>query len=460
MLSTGKSTSRPPSTRSRPGATVNWRSPGKYRCDAYRTGRPHSRLTTGASSGVTGTLRHCEPADELVVVEHVLAKELRFHVHELGPGLAVERQQRESTRRAGAARRRTGRSRHRRRPGRDRRADRCRGRWATPRSGVHRRSGRRRPGRSRPAPPGLAPPDRATPPAAGTATGTSRRAGPSGPRRAVDGDVADPIPEDDRALRVDERPRIALDAAVFRSAAGSPRPRTGQRRIEGLEIDDRQGAGRGAAIPVPARHQKRRTVGGDREPARLTDRVAVRHRIGVRRAPAREHGEQDAHRAGPAIVGARHAPHDTATRVFARFLGRTAHRPTVGTMLCLGLLAASSPTAWIQLGALVAGAAGFAVLVRRRRAAGPRPLSIPLTGQHSVHVVEAAGQRLVIGTGPGAAPSLLCRLDAAASAPSPAGPSTGSSPVADPSAEPSSHPIDGRAAVAVRPLPNSASLSR
>jgi len=80
-------------------------------------------------------------------------------------------------------------------------------------------------------------------------------------------------------------------------------------------------------------------------------------------------------------------------------------------MLCFGLLAASSPIAWIQLGALIAGAAGLAVVVRRRRAAGPRPQSIPLTGQHAVHVVDAGGERLVIGTGPGAAPSLLCRLE-------------------------------------------------
>lgn len=108
-------------------------------------------------------------------------------------------------------------------------------------------------------------------------------------------------------------------------------------------------------------------------------------------------------------------------------------------MLCLGLLAASSPIAWIQLGALVAGAAGIAVVVQRRRAGGPRPQSIALTGQHAVHVVEAAGQRLVIGTGPGSAPSLLCRLDP---------------PEPTPAAEPR------RSAVAVRPLPGPSADAR
>lgn len=110
-------------------------------------------------------------------------------------------------------------------------------------------------------------------------------------------------------------------------------------------------------------------------------------------------------------------------------------------MLCLGLLAASSPIAWIQLGALVAGAAGIAVVVQRRRLAGPRPQSIALTGQHAVHVVEAAGQRLVIGTGPGSAPSLLCRLDA---------PAEQTATVSEPR----------RSAVAVRPLPGPAADAR
>lgn len=33
-----------------------------------------------------------------------------------------------------------------------------------------------------------------------------------------------------------------------------------------------------------------------------------------------------------------------------------------------------------------------------------------LTAQHSVHVIELEGERLVIGTGPASAPQLLCRL--------------------------------------------------
>ncbi|MEM6996828.1 MAG: hypothetical protein AAF721_40370 [Myxococcota bacterium] len=80
-------------------------------------------------------------------------------------------------------------------------------------------------------------------------------------------------------------------------------------------------------------------------------------------------------------------------------------------MLSLGLLAASASGTWIQLGALIAVGAGAVAMIKRRRLAGPRPQSIPLTSQHTVHVVEAAGVRLVVGTGPGAAPRLLCQLD-------------------------------------------------
>jgi len=88
-------------------------------------------------------------------------------------------------------------------------------------------------------------------------------------------------------------------------------------------------------------------------------------------------------------------------------------------MLSMALLAASAGTGWIQLGAAVAAAAGLAVVMQRRRAAGPRPHSIPLTSQHAVHIVQAGGVQLVVGTGPGAAPHLLYELPISA-APDPA----------------------------------------
>ena len=99
-----------------------------------------------------------------------------------------------------------------------------------------------------------------------------------------------------------------------------------------------------------------------------------------------------------------------AARGFAGSLDAARAQPTVERMLSMALLAASGGTGWIQLGAAVAAAAGLAVVMQRRRAAGPRPHSIPLTSQHAVHIVQAGEARLVIGTGPGAAPHLLYEL--------------------------------------------------
>lgn len=79
-------------------------------------------------------------------------------------------------------------------------------------------------------------------------------------------------------------------------------------------------------------------------------------------------------------------------------------------MLVSSMVAASLGGAWIQLGALGAGLAGLFVVLRRRQPNGVRPHSIPLTGQHAVHIIDTEGARLVVGTGPGAAPQLLCRL--------------------------------------------------
>ena len=79
-------------------------------------------------------------------------------------------------------------------------------------------------------------------------------------------------------------------------------------------------------------------------------------------------------------------------------------------MLAMGLLAGSVGGLWVQLGAAIAAGAGVYLLVQRRRLAGPRPTTIPLTAHHALHVVETGDIRIVVGTGPGAAPRLLCKL--------------------------------------------------
>ena len=49
------------------------------------------------------------------------------------------------------------------------------------------------------------------------------------------------------------------------------------------------------------------------------------------------------------------------------------------------------------------GPSGLPVGTRRER-------SFTLTGQHAVHVIEVAGSRLLVGTGPSGAPRLLAEL--------------------------------------------------
>jgi hypothetical protein len=66
--------------------------------------------------------------------------------------------------------------------------------------------------------------------------------------------------------------------------------------------------------------------------------------------------------------------------------------------------------------ALAAGALAYGIAVRRR---DPGRTTIRLTGQHALHVVHVEGRRLVIGTGPGAAPHLLTTLENAPYIPTP-----------------------------------------
>ncbi|MFO7561654.1 MAG: flagellar biosynthetic protein FliO [Enhygromyxa sp.] len=42
--------------------------------------------------------------------------------------------------------------------------------------------------------------------------------------------------------------------------------------------------------------------------------------------------------------------------------------------------------------------------------AGQGRQTLALTGQHAIHVVEIAGRRLLLGTGPGGAPQVLAEL--------------------------------------------------
>lgn len=82
--------------------------------------------------------------------------------------------------------------------------------------------------------------------------------------------------------------------------------------------------------------------------------------------------------------------------------------PTVSVMLALA--GASSLT---TLGLLLGAVALLGLWARTRRldASGVRRRTVGLGGQHALHVVELDGRRLLVGTGPGAAPRLLTELD-------------------------------------------------
>jgi len=72
------------------------------------------------------------------------------------------------------------------------------------------------------------------------------------------------------------------------------------------------------------------------------------------------------------------------------------------------------------VGLVLCAILGLLVLANRRaraRAEGPGATAVRLTAQHSVHVVEVEGKRLLVGVGPSGAPSLLCELDARSARP-------------------------------------------
>jgi len=54
---------------------------------------------------------------------------------------------------------------------------------------------------------------------------------------------------------------------------------------------------------------------------------------------------------------------------------------------------------------------GWWVQQRRREGGGIARRTVSLGGQQAIHVVELEGRRLVVGTGPGAAPRLLTELE-------------------------------------------------
>lgn len=95
------------------------------------------------------------------------------------------------------------------------------------------------------------------------------------------------------------------------------------------------------------------------------------------------------------------------------------------------ILALGSGWALVKVGLLLSAVLGLLMLANRRvraRAEGAGAKSVRLTAQHSLHVVEVEGKRLLVGVGPSGAPALLCELDGErASTPAPAPASSGSS---------------------------------
>ncbi len=71
----------------------------------------------------------------------------------------------------------------------------------------------------------------------------------------------------------------------------------------------------------------------------------------------------------------------------------------------------SSADPLLFVGAVLLGLlALLSVLSKRARGVAGARESVALTGQHAVHVVEIAGRRLLLGTGPSGAPRVLAEL--------------------------------------------------
>ncbi|MCA9652483.1 MAG: hypothetical protein H6712_23325 [Myxococcales bacterium] len=80
----------------------------------------------------------------------------------------------------------------------------------------------------------------------------------------------------------------------------------------------------------------------------------------------------------------------------------------------MSLLALAGAGPLTTLGLLAGAVALLALWARTRRleSSGVRRQTVSLGGQHALHVIELEGRRLVVGTGPGAAPRLLTELEA------------------------------------------------
>ena len=78
----------------------------------------------------------------------------------------------------------------------------------------------------------------------------------------------------------------------------------------------------------------------------------------------------------------------------------------------MSLLAIAGLDPLLLVGALLIGLLWLLSHLSRRirGGAGQGRETVALTGQHAVHVVEIAGRRLLVGTGPSGAPRVLAEL--------------------------------------------------
>ena len=94
---------------------------------------------------------------------------------------------------------------------------------------------------------------------------------------------------------------------------------------------------------------------------------------------------------------------------FADFLRSIATDPDNCAMT---LVAMSGPLVLVQLGLLLGVLVGTLVYLGRRARAGEPGIVQPirLGAHHALHIVTVEDRRLLVGTGPGAAPQLICDL--------------------------------------------------